>query len=60
MKPNFLEWLDTQRGRQYDLHSRYINPAFVKMLRITGFDKAYVRGEGAIYTMLRASGISIC
>ncbi len=47
MNPNFLEWLDTQRGQQYELHSRYINPAFVRMLRTIGFDKAYVRGEGS-------------
>jgi ornithine--oxo-acid transaminase len=47
MEPNFLDWLDAQRGRQYDLHSRYINPAFVKMLRTVGFDRAYVRGEGS-------------
>jgi ornithine--oxo-acid transaminase len=42
----FLQWLDQQQGRQYDLHAEHINPAFVKMLRTIGFDKAYVRGEG--------------
>lgn len=42
----FLEWLDRQQGRQYDLHARHINPVFVKMLRTIGFDKGYVRGEG--------------
>jgi ornithine--oxo-acid transaminase len=47
MNANFIEWLDAQRGRQYELHSRYINPAFVKMLRTIGFDKGYVRGEGS-------------
>src|SRR5438270_3815739 len=43
---DFLQWLDQQQGRQYDLHSEHINPAFVKMLRTIGFDKGYVRGEG--------------
>jgi ornithine--oxo-acid transaminase len=43
---DFLQWVQQQRGRQYDLHARHINPAFVKMLRTIGFDKAYVRGEG--------------
>ncbi len=43
----FLEWLEAQNDRRYELHSRYINPAFVKMLRTIGFDKAYVRGEGS-------------
>jgi len=47
MDTDFIEWLDQQQGRQYDLHSRYVNPAFVKMLRTIGFDKAYVRGEGS-------------
>lgn len=42
----FSRWLESQQGRQYELHSRFINPAFVKMLKTIGFDKAYVRGEG--------------
>ena len=33
----FAEWLEAQQGRQYDLHSRYINPAFVRMLKTIGF-----------------------
>jgi len=47
MDQGFLAWLDAQQGRQYDLHERYVNPAFVKMIRTIGFDKAYVRGQGA-------------
>jgi ornithine--oxo-acid transaminase len=47
METDFLEWIDRQQGRRYDLHARHINPAFVKMLRTIGFDKAYVRGEGS-------------
>jgi ornithine--oxo-acid transaminase len=43
----FLQWLDQQQGRQYDLHTDHVNPAFVKMLRTIGFDKSYVRGQGA-------------
>jgi ornithine--oxo-acid transaminase len=46
METDFLEWIEDQKGRQYDLHARYINPAFVKMLRTIGFDKGYARGEG--------------
>ena len=42
----FLDWLDGQQSRQYDLHERYINPAFVKTIRTIGFDMGYVRGEG--------------
>src|ERR1700722_6751331 len=47
MNTDFLEWLDSQQGRQYDLHERHLNPVFVKMLRTIGFDKQYVRGEGS-------------
>lgn len=46
MEESFLAWLDAQQGRQYELHERYLNPAFVKMIRTIGFDKNYVRGEG--------------
>jgi len=47
MHTDFFAWLEQHEGRQYDLHADYINPAFVKMLRTIGFDKGYVRGEGA-------------
>ena len=47
MDTDFLEWIDRQQGRQYDLHARHVNPVFVKMLRTIGFDKGYVRGEGS-------------
>jgi len=46
MEKGFLEWLDAQQGRQYELHERYVNPAFVSMIRTIGFDKGYVRGRG--------------
>ena len=34
-------------GQNYTLHSRHLNPKLVEVLRITGFDKVYVRAEGA-------------
>lgn len=46
MNTDFLAWLDRNRGRQYELHARHINPVFVKMLQTIGFDKGFVRGEG--------------
>ena len=46
MKNAFLDWLDSQQGRQYELHERYVNPAFVKTIRTIGFDKNFVRGQG--------------
>jgi ornithine--oxo-acid transaminase len=45
MNQGFLQWLDSQQNRQYDLHARYVNPAFVKTIKTIGFDKSYVRGE---------------
>ena len=47
MHTDFSSWLEQHRGREYDLHAEHINPAFVKVLRAIGFDKGYVRGEGA-------------
>ena len=47
MHTDFFSWLEQHRGREYDLHSEHINPAFVKVLKAIGFDKGYVRGEGA-------------
>jgi ornithine--oxo-acid transaminase len=34
-------------GRELDLHSRTINPQFVRLLRTIGFDRSWARGEGA-------------
>lgn len=32
---------------QYDLHRKYLNPSMARVQQIIGFDKLYVRGEGA-------------
>jgi ornithine--oxo-acid transaminase len=47
MHNDFAAWLEQSRGRGFDLHQKHLNPSFVKMLRAIGFDKGYVRGEGA-------------
>jgi ornithine--oxo-acid transaminase len=47
MDNDFAAWLEQSRGRGFDLHQKHLNPSFVKMLRAIGFDKGYVRGEGA-------------
>ena len=39
--------LEQERGELLNLAERHINPAFVKVLKLLGFDKDYVRGEGA-------------
>ncbi|MGI9372532.1 MAG: aspartate aminotransferase family protein [Hyphomicrobiales bacterium] len=33
-------------SRNYTLHDAHVNPRFAKALKIIGFDKCYVRGEG--------------
>lgn len=42
----FLTWLEQHAGREHELHRAHLNPAFERMIRVTGFDKNYVRGEG--------------
>src|SRR5436189_1807975 len=44
---DFLSWLETHDDRAYKLHEKHLNPAFVRMLKTIGFDKTYVRAEGA-------------
>src|SRR5215475_6504300 len=46
-EPDYAELIQQHQGEQFDLHARHVNPVFVKMLRTIGFDKQYVRGEGA-------------
>src|SRR5580765_3238958 len=36
-----------ERGHPTALVEAHINPAFVKVLKLLGFDKRYVRGQGA-------------
>jgi len=39
--------LAAHRGDAYGLHERYLNPQLAKVLTTIGFDRTYVRGEGA-------------
>jgi ornithine--oxo-acid transaminase len=34
-------------GSELELHARFVNPQFVRMLRTIGFDRRWARGEGA-------------
>lgn len=36
-------------GERYDLHARYLNHQLPRMLHTLGFDKTYVRGQGAYF-----------
>ena len=41
------ELLDRRAGDQFALHEQYLNPQMVRVLRTIGFDRSYVRAEGA-------------
>jgi len=47
MPLDIAQLLSTHEGQNYDLHSKHINPQFSKVLRTIGFDRCYVRAEGA-------------
>ncbi len=38
--------IHSRLGENYELHDRYINRSFVKVLRTIGFDKVYARAQG--------------
>lgn len=39
MPEKITDLLEHRSGEQYELHTDYINPVFVKMLKTIGFDK---------------------
>jgi acetylornithine/succinyldiaminopimelate/putrescine aminotransferase len=46
MALNIKQLLASERGENYDLHEKHVNPRFVKTLSTIGFDKCYTRAEG--------------
>jgi ornithine--oxo-acid transaminase len=38
--------IESNAGRNYELHEQHVNPQYVKVLRTIGFDRCYVRGIG--------------
>ena len=44
---DLAEVLRQRGGARYELHRRHLNPQLPRMLHAIGFDKIYVRGEGA-------------
>jgi ornithine--oxo-acid transaminase len=40
--------LEQHRGENFELHTEFMNPQMVKMLKTIGFDRFYVRGEGSM------------
>jgi acetylornithine/succinyldiaminopimelate/putrescine aminotransferase len=44
---SLAQWIEARQEDQFALHERYINPSMVRVLQIIGFDRHWVRGEGA-------------
>lgn len=38
--------IESRKGENYDLHEKYMNRTFVKVLRTIGFDKCFIKGDG--------------
>src|ERR1039457_4403214 len=38
--------IEARRGENFRLHSEYLNPQLVKVLKTLGFDRFYVKGQG--------------
>tara|TARA_Y100001936_G_scaffold253810_1_gene321270 strand:+ start:4369 stop:5784 length:1416 start_codon:yes stop_codon:yes gene_type:complete len=47
MPINIHEILNETQGKNFDLFEKHINPVFTKVLRLIGFNRAWVRGEGS-------------
>ncbi len=47
MAPGIRELLTERAGQALDLHDQHLNSQMVKVLRTLGFDRHYVRAEGA-------------
>ncbi|MEN4042610.1 MAG: aspartate aminotransferase family protein [Anaerolineaceae bacterium] len=47
MSFSLTELIEARQTDQYDLHLKYINPQMARVQQIIGFDKIYLRGEGA-------------
>jgi len=41
------ELIGRRGGENHDLHKKYVNPAYARVLHIIGYDKVYTKGEGA-------------
>ncbi|MDA0214878.1 MAG: aspartate aminotransferase family protein, partial [Planctomycetota bacterium] len=44
---NFKELIEIARCELPDNYQKHINPPFEKFLKVTGFDRTYIRGCGA-------------
>jgi acetylornithine/succinyldiaminopimelate/putrescine aminotransferase len=47
MTYSIAKLIESRQGEQYPLHRKYINTSLARAQEIIGFDKVYIRGEGA-------------
>jgi ornithine--oxo-acid transaminase len=45
-RPSITELMRTQGPRRFELHDKYVNPPFRRMLKVVGMDAHYVRAAG--------------
>ena len=48
--------MNEHQGQSFDLHSQFMNPQLVKVLKTLGFDRQYVRRRGLL--PLSTTGVS--
>lgn len=44
---DIISLVKSRLGDTYDLHRRYINPQFVRVLQVIGFERNYTTAKGA-------------
>jgi acetylornithine/succinyldiaminopimelate/putrescine aminotransferase len=47
MTYSIAQLIENRQGEQYPLHKQYLNTSMARVQAIIGFDKLYIRGEGA-------------
>src|SRR5438045_864523 len=61
METDFLQWLDQQQGRQYDLHSEHINPAFTETIACAiKFARCNTLSHQIVYCDHAFLGLTLC
>jgi ornithine--oxo-acid transaminase len=46
MSFDILSLFRSRLGENYELHAKYVNPAWAKVSQLTGYDKVYAKAEG--------------
>ena len=55
MSFDVVDLIRQRQGENLELHSNHVNPQFARVLKTIGFDRVYVRAEGAGVLLLAAA-----